>query len=369
MIESKAGELEDTTDYESIMDELGPTALFLRTTTARKVLVLAASRAAKEEEERTADMARSVTKRLEKHLLQQASMTGEFRILPCLPSLQSGQRDMQLVIHRRSILGISFQDLVGDNDEKVVEFSTTESLKKITEQLKQLERCPITISELRCKRVVFDRDLEHLLKNQTENFKNYSISTRATFDHNFDDRSILKRGLIKDSERLKSIVTLIWLAADREHLNRLCKSDYHRLNRKLQIALLGKYDDIYLKTLTDRDWELDSDNTAYVTFSQVYSSMFFLADMFVNTIEENNYAAFLDDLAQRMIILDLTTNRVRFRHDETILSRKLFSFVKELHSSWRAFPETSSVKLTWELYGESVQSGSNRAKIRVKFHK
>ena len=53
----------------------------------------------------------------------------------------------------------------------------------------------------------------------------------------------------------------MWLAADSNGSNSLEENEYIALNKKLQIAVLGNYDEVSGLALSKEDWKMDAQGT------------------------------------------------------------------------------------------------------------
>lgn len=98
---------------------------------------------------------------------------------------------------------------------------------------------------------------------------------------------------------------------------------YLELNRKLQIAVLGKYDEIKGAELARRDWKIDSQGHSELDFAKFTLSWFQLADMWTKRVDEGEYYNFLCELIRRMIEVG-DDGYLKFKDDDQILSRKMY---------------------------------------------
>lgn len=362
---------------QEIYEELGPTALFLRTTTARKAAVLASSKAAKEQEEENARRAAEARRKQMEKQLRQGSLCGLFELKPTLPRLQSGESEWEPFLTRRSVLGLEFADLLRldvDANGSAPSREAPEWLASLNADFIKSPKKKLTFEDLKQHDQTFDSDVlalfgsrprirvvQQVIQHFVQENEHLLKEKRAPLSKAYSsDRAILTRESIRTSPRFNALVTLFWLAADIDDNNTLTRDGYLLLNRKLQIAVLGHFDDGYGYELAERDWEIDAQGEDTLQFAKLAASLFLLADMFVSKLDENNYCYFLQSLAQRTLHVDMATRSIlEFRADHHIISRKTFAFVQHSHPSWRAFEVFDTPKETRKFFGQNTVQVEN----------
>jgi len=328
---------------DDVYKELGPTALFLKTTTARKAAVLEASRAAKEREEGNAEM--TYTRRLLriKKALQESRLSGQFRLHPMLPALQTGESEFAGFFERGSIFGIALNDLL--NEAEDLEISVQDEI---------LDRG--------FKRH-FDDDFRSLLGPMKMSKKSIMESIDRKIGEApqvkkqvfVGDKSLLQRESLSRSPKFEALCTVIWLAADVDACNTITKSNYLALCRKLRIALLG-FDGG--EKLAERDWKKDSKAQGFLSFRTFVSAFFVLADMFAEHLTEDSFVDFLEMIAERIVKVK-KQGHLALREDNAVISCKVFRFLRGEHPSWRAFPEFRSAAKVRKAFGRNVDQIEN----------
>mmetsp|Transcript_22783 Transcript_22783/g.42633 ORF Transcript_22783/g.42633 Transcript_22783/m.42633 type:complete len:426 (-) Transcript_22783:37-1314(-) len=361
-------EFESSRSPEEIYHELGPTALFLRTTTARKAAVLAASRAAKEQEEENARRAAEEKRKNVQKMLQEASLAGMFSLKPILPILQSGRSEWSCFLRRGSVLGLCLSDLLDDPEIHLAPYKQEEyddafnqRLQKLNKHMLRSPKQALSFAKLQAQEQHFDQDYRPLFSTLTDKQLRKAVHAFKASTPQFNlsefrsDRALLFRESIKHSDRVAAITTLFWLAADRNATNTICKREYMHLNRKFQIVILGMYDQGLGMEMALRDWEFDCDENGLLPFNGLLNSLFLLADMFAGKLDEETYLAFLTTIAQRVMRFEGSegNGRLVFREDTKIIPRKAFEYIRSEFPKWTAFEIPSTSAECRKLYGTS----------------
>lgn len=371
-------------DPKQTFEELGPTALFLRTTYARKLAVIAASKEAKQQEEANAIIAQEERKRKIKLMLQEASLAGEFQLQTPLPFAQDGSSKFSAFFARQSILGLSFEDLLDQenakaqpeepcNDEVESKCESKEESKRsdnqgdaiaaMTAQYVCSKRKTLSYRDLQKNEALFDDDYRHLFEHVADDKKlrKQIAAFKPPADEEHDqasfmtDHALLVRESILRSERFVALATALWLAADADGTNTMTREKYLALNRKLQICILGRHDPGFCDELAQRDWELDKTKGNAVSFDTLLCSLFLLADMYSHKLSEDAYCGFLSTIVQRMVRIDpATKDCLCLRKDSHIISRKTFQFILHERPLWTAFPLPQNPQECRACFGKSV---------------
>ncbi|GBG26754.1 Hypothetical Protein FCC1311_029752 [Hondaea fermentalgiana] len=375
---------------QEIYGELGPTALFLRTTTARKAAVVAASKAAKEQEEENARRAAEARRRHMEKQLRQGSLCGLFELKPTLPRMQNGESEWEPFLQRRSVLGLEFVDLLVRKNAQTQARRSSDPFRSkasvVEDEAPEVYPTPSWLADMNAdyirsakRRLSFDdlkshdssfdadilalfghrpkvRDIRRRIQDFIENNDSVLKEKRAALSRSFaSDRAVLMRESFRESPQFNALVTLFWLAADIDENNTLSREGYLLLCRKLQIAILGYHDAGYGYELAERDWALDAQGKDTLTFAKLSASFFLLADMFVNKLDEHAYCGFVHALAQRVLRVDAATHSIlEFRTDANIISRKAFAFLQHEFPSWEALDALDTPRATRKFFGRNT---------------
>ena len=109
----------------------------------------------------------------------------------------------------------------------------------------------------------------------------------------------------------------------------MTSKEYLKLNRKLQVAVIGRYDPIEGYQMALHDWEIDTGDSDYLTFAMFKKSWFQLVDLWTEEVSEEEYVAFLDQLIQRLLRRSSVSSDILFRNDSDILSTDEYQYMQE----------------------------------------
>jgi hypothetical protein len=162
--------------------------------------------------------------------------------------------------------------------------------------------------------------LEHSpSKAQLLNMKN-----EGDFSHYTKENLMKRKRLMKDPE-VVSAVNEFWkiidLIKDEGNLN---KESYVLLNLKMHLALIPDVDRVEAEERAGEDWDKDTNGTGVLDYEQFFSSMFEVADIWVESIDGIEYAAFLRRLYHTIVEPDIDGENglgaePRFRSDDDIV--------------------------------------------------
>lgn len=172
---------------------------------------------------------------------------------------------------------------------------------------------PNLISELRTFYMGSTDSIESIATGLTDEEK-------STFDHLHSDQMLLMRESIRFSARIRSLLTMVWLAADADFSGKLDHTEYMLLNQKLQVAVIGEFDPVEGVEMAQRDWTMDSQGRHHLNFSRFSQSWFQIVDLWTDDVDEDLYYDFLYQLVQRLLIRD-KDGTLRFRENHEILSQ------------------------------------------------
>ena len=97
------------------------------------------------------------------------------------------------------------------------------------------------------------------------------------------NKALLMRESIKFSPKIRAVLRMIWIAADWDGSNSIDYIEYKKLNKKLQLAVLGHYMGAWL---CERDWKVDCQGQHTLNFGRFTLSWFQLADTWTEEISE-----------------------------------------------------------------------------------
>ncbi|GBG26144.1 Hypothetical Protein FCC1311_023642 [Hondaea fermentalgiana] len=150
---------------------------------------------------------------------------------------------------------------------------------------------------------------------------------KAEYELINSDQMLLQRESIRFSARIRSLLTMVWLAADSDFSGKLDKPEYMLLNQKLQVAVIGQFDPVEGAAMAEEDWEIDSSGLDHLNFASFSHSWFQIVDLWTDEVNEDVYFAFLNQLVQRMLIVG-ENGTLRFRENDDIVSQEEYEELK-----------------------------------------
>jgi hypothetical protein len=147
--------------------------------------------------------------------------------------------------------------------------------------------------------------------------------------NNYTKESLMMRKrLMKDPEVICAVKEF-WDVLDliKDEQQNLNKASYELLNLKMQLALMPDVDRTEAEAMAGEDWTKDTNGTGVLDFEQFFSSMFEVADIWVESIDGIDYAAFLrrlyhtivDDHIQEGDASSALGAQPRFKSDDDIV--------------------------------------------------
>jgi len=194
----------------------------------------------------------------------------------------------------------------------------------------------------------------------------YNVDEDST-DPFGNEKYLLLRESIRFSPRIRSLITMVWLAADDDSSGRLDKEEYLMLNQKLQVAVIGDYDRVQGKQLAEEDWAADSKGNDHLTYSSFSQSWFELVDMWTDGVSEEIYFQFLYQLVQRMICKN-DDGALCFRINTKIPSQESYEKQHLMKSASDIFVPPTPLE-TRKLYGKKTKKNNKYSKPLRKTNK
>eukprot|EP00935_MAST-01C_sp_MAST-1C-sp1_P000011 g11.t1 len=135
----------------------------------------------------------------------------------------------------------------------------------------------------------------------------------------YQPEAIMQRKALMRLPEIRAVVEEFWTLIDlaKEEHGQLTKDSYMLLSTKLHLALVPDVQKEALLISAAQDWVEDSNGKETMDFEQFFSSMFELADIWVEGIDGAEYVAFLQRL--KFAIVDTDLEPFHFRHDKDIV--------------------------------------------------
>ena len=127
----------------------------------------------------------------------------------------------------------------------------------------------------------------------------------------YSNDNLIYRKMLRSTKEILNILKRWWKACDalKEEDGTLGKRAYLAMDVKIQKALNRHFEARKAWEIAEKDWVRDSRGENTIDEKKFYDAIFELADMWTDSVEENDYVELLDTLL-RAITLEIRSGRL-----------------------------------------------------------